>query len=148
MKAVQFAEHGRRDVLEYDEFDDPEIDRDEVLVDVKAAALNHLDVFTRMGLGALERLDLEMPHIPGSDAAGVVEAVGEDVARLEPGDRVAVAAGLACGHCEFCRDGEPTMCVDYQIIGEHVRGVHSEQAALHEDNLIPLPEDVDFVTAA
>jgi len=148
MKAVQFAEHGRRDVLEYDEFDDPEIDRDEVLVDVKAAALNHLDVFTRMGLGALERLDLEMPHIPGSDAAGVVEAVGDDVARFEPGDRVTVAAGLACGHCEFCRDGEPTMCTDYQIIGEHVRGVHSELAAVPADNLVPVPEGVDWEVAA
>ena len=148
MKAVQFSEHGRRDVLEYDDFDDPEIGRDEVLVDVKAAALNHLDIFTRMGLGALERLDLELPHIPGSDAAGVVEAVGDDVARFQPGDRVAVAAGLSCGHCEFCRDGEPTMCVDYQILGEHVRGVHSEQAAVPAENLVPVPEDVDWEIAA
>ncbi|MEF8787041.1 MAG: zinc-binding dehydrogenase [Haloarculaceae archaeon] len=148
MKAVQFAEHGRRDVLEYDDFDDPEIDRDEVLIDVKAGALNHLDVFTRMGLGALQRLDLEMPHIPGSDAAGVVEEVGEDVERLEPGDRVAVSAGLACGHCEFCRDGDPTICEEFQIIGEHVRGVHSELAAVPAENLVPVPEGVDWEIAA
>ena len=148
MKAVQFSEHGDRDVLTYDEFPDPEIDRDEVLVDVKAGALNHLDVFTRMGLGALARLDLEMPHIPGSDGAGVVSEVGEDVERFEPGDRVAVSAGLACGHCEFCRDGDPTLCTDYKIIGEHVRGVHSEQTAVPADNLVPVPDHVDWEIAA
>ncbi|MFC7133493.1 MULTISPECIES: zinc-binding dehydrogenase [Salinibaculum] len=148
MKAVQFPEHGGREVLEYGEFEDPEVDSDEVLVDVKAAALNHLDVFTRYGLGALSRLDLEMPHIPGSDAAGVVEEVGEDVARFEPGDRVAVSGGLACGHCEHCRDGDPTMCVDFKIIGEHVRGVQSEFTAVPAENLVPVPEHVDWEIAA
>ncbi len=148
MKAVQFSEHGRRDVLEYGEFPDPDIDRDEVLVDVKAAALNHLDVFTRMGLGALSRLDLEMPHIPGSDAAGVVEEVGEDVERFEPGDRVAVSAGLACGHCEHCRDGDPTMCVDFRILGEHTRGVHSELTAVPAENLVPVADGIDWEVAA
>ncbi|MHB9285417.1 zinc-binding dehydrogenase [Halobacteriales archaeon Cl-PHB] len=148
MKAVQFAEHGDRDVLEYSDFPDPEPDRDEVVFDVKAGALNHLDVWTRIGFGALGRLDLELPHIPGSDAAGVVSEVGEDVERFEPGDRVAVAAGLACGHCEFCRDGDPTMCENYQIIGEHTRGVHSEQAAVPADNLVPVPDGVDWEVAA
>jgi NADPH2:quinone reductase len=148
VKAVQFSEHGRRDVLEYDDFDEPEIDRSEVLVDVKAGALNHLDIFTRMGLGALNRLDLKMPHIPGSDAAGVVEEIGEDVERFDPGDRVAISAGLSCGHCEFCRDGDPTLCTDFQIIGEHVRGVHGEKTAVPSENLVPVPEDVDWETAA
>ena len=115
---------------------------------MKAAALNHLDVFTRMGLGALSRLELEMPHIPGSDAAGVVAEVGEDVERFEPGDGVAVSAGLSCGHCEHCRDGNPTICTEFQIIGEHVRGVHSEQAAVPAENLVPVPEGVDWETAA
>ncbi len=145
MKAVQFAEHGDRDVISYGDFPDPEPDRDEVLVDVKAGALNHLDIWTRRGLPGI---DLEMPHIPGSDGAGVVEAVGEDVRRFEPGDRVALSAGVNCGTCEFCRDGDPTLCVRYHIIGEHVRGVHSEQAAIPADNLVPVPEGVDWETAA
>ncbi len=148
MKAVQFPEHGGREVLEYGDFPDPEPDRDEVLVDVKAGALNHLDVWTRIGYGAQGKLDLELPHIPGSDAAGVVDSVGADVDRFEPGDRVAVAAGLACGHCEFCRDGDPTICENFQIIGEHTRGVHSEQTAVPADNLVPVPEGVDWETAA
>ncbi|MFC4357506.1 zinc-binding dehydrogenase [Halobium salinum] len=144
MQAVQFDEHGDRDVLEYGEFPDPEPDDDEVLVDVKAGALNHLDVWTRKGLPGI---DLDFPHIPGSDAAGVVEAVGDDVTRFEAGDHVAVSAGVSCGKCEFCRHGEEPMCVSFHILGEHVRGVHSELAAVPEDNLVPVPDHVDWEVA-
>jgi len=144
MQAVQFSEHGETDVIEYSEFPDPEPAADEVLIDVKAAALNHLDVWTRRGLPII---NLEFPHIPGSDAAGVVKEVGEDVKRFEPGDHAAVSAGVNCGRCEFCRDGDPTLCVNYHIIGEHVRGVHSEQAAVPADNLVPVPDHVDWEVA-
>ena len=144
MKAVQFAAHGDVDVIEYGEYPDPEVGRDEVLVEVKAAALNHLDLWTRRGLPGV---DLEMPHVPGSDAAGVVREVGADVSRFEPGDRVAVSAGVACGDCEFCRHGEQSMCVDYHIIGEHVPGVHAEAAAVPADNLVPVPDGVAWTVA-
>jgi NADPH:quinone reductase-like Zn-dependent oxidoreductase len=144
MKAVQFTEHGDRSVLSYDEFADPETSADEVLIDVKAAALNHLDIHTRRGLPGV---DLEMPHIPGSDAAGVVREVGENVTRFEEGDHVAVAAGRYCGECEFCRHGQESMCENYHILGEHVRGVHSELASVPEKNLVPVPNDVDWRTA-
>ncbi|MFB6126842.1 MAG: zinc-binding dehydrogenase [Halolamina sp.] len=144
MKAVQFAAHGDTDVIEYGEYPDPELGRDEVLVDVKAAALNHLDLWTRRGLPGI---DLEMPHVPGSDAAGVVREVGADIDRFEAGDRVAVSAGVSCGDCEFCRHGEQSMCVDYHIIGEHVRGVHSETAAVPADNLVTVPESVPWEVA-
>ncbi|MFB6354615.1 MAG: zinc-binding dehydrogenase [Halobacteriales archaeon] len=145
MQAVQFTDHGDTDVIEYGDFPDPVPAPDEVVVDVKAGALNHLDVWTRRGLPGF---DLELPHVPGSDAAGVVEAVGEAVTRFEPGDRVAVTAGVSCGECEFCRDGEEATCVDFAIIGEHTRGVHSELAAVPEDNLVAVPEGVDWQTAA
>ena len=145
MQAVQFSEHGDADVLEYGDFSDPEPDRGEVLVDVKAGALNHLDVHTRRGLPGV---DLEMPHIPGSDAAGVVEGAGGDVSRFEPGDRVAVTAGISCGECEFCRHGEHSLCERYHLLGEHVRGVHAERAVVPAANLVPVPEGVDWVTAA
>ncbi|MCY4731854.1 zinc-binding dehydrogenase [Natronomonas gomsonensis] len=144
MKAVFYDEHGSTDVLQYDEFPDPDIGPEEVLVDIKAGGLNHLDVWTRRGMPSPE----ELPHIPGSDGAGVVSEVGERVTRFEEGDRVVVDPGLYCGECEFCRKGEQSLCVDYKMIGEHVRGVHSEQAAVPEANLIELPEGVDFVTAA
>ena len=144
MKAVTFTDHGTTDVIEYGEVPAPEIGADDVLFDVKAGALNHLDVWVRRGLPTLE---LEMPHIPGSDAAGVVREVGSDVTRFEPGDRVALAAGVGCGTCEFCRDGDETLCETYHLIGEHVPGVHAEQAAVPADNLVPVPEHVDWVTA-
>ena len=144
MQAVQFGEHGDRDVIEYGEFDDPTPGRDEVLIDVKAGALNHLDVWTRKGLPGV---DLDMPHIPGSDAAGVVTEVGEGVTRFSEGDHVAVSAGVSCGECEFCRDGEESLCVRFHIIGEHVRGVHAEQAAVPADNLVPVPDHVDWEVA-
>ena len=144
MQAIYYDEHGSADVLEYGDFPDPEIGPEEVLVEIEAGGLNHLDVWTRKGMPSPE----EMPHVPGSDGAGVVGEVGERVTRFEEGDRVVVDPGLYCGECEFCRKGEQSMCVDYKMIGEHVRGVHSEFAAVPEGNLLELPEGVDFVTAA
>ena len=145
MQAVQFASHGDRDVIEYGEHPVPDVGRDEVRVDIAAGAVNHLDIWTRRGVPGL---DLSMPHIPGSDGAGVVQRVGEGVSRFEPGDRVAVSAGSSCGDCEFCRDGDPTLCVHFHLIGEHVRGVHAEQAVVPADNLVPVPDHVDWETAA
>jgi NADPH2:quinone reductase len=144
MKAVFYEEHGSSDVLQYDEFPDPTVGPEEVLVEVQAGGMNHLDVWTRKGMPSPE----SMPHVQGSDGAGVVSAVGDRVTRFEPGDRVVVEPGLYCGECEFCRDGEESLCIDYQMLGEHVRGVHSEYAAVPETNLLQLPPDVDFVTAA
>ncbi len=139
MDAVQITEHGDTDVIEYGEYPDPTIERDEVLVDVKVAALNHLDIWTRRGMPGI---DLEMPHIPGSDGAGVVEETGADVTRFSPGDRVALSAGVG-----DLRMDDPTLDPQYHIIGEHVTGIHSEYAAIPEDNLIPVPAGVDWTVA-
>lgn len=144
MKAVYYEEHGDTDVLQYGDLPDPEYGRDEVLVEVKAGGLNHLDVWTRKGMPSPGAF----PHIPGSDAAGVVSEVGDDVTRFEPGDHVAVSPATSCGECEFCRDGDTSLCQSFALIGEHMGGVHSEFAAVPEENLVPVPEDVDFVTAA
>jgi NADPH:quinone reductase-like Zn-dependent oxidoreductase len=145
MQAVQYLAHGDTDVIEYGDFPDPDVGSAEVLVDVKAGALNYLDVWTRQGLPGLE---LEMPHIPGCDGAGVVTEVGEDVSRFEVGDHVAMLAGVYCGECEFCRDGDYPLCVNYHLIGEHVRGIHGENAAIPAENLTPVPDHVDWATAA
>ncbi len=145
MKAVQFSGHGDRDVIEYGEHPDPEIGAHEVLVEIKAGALNHLDLWTRRGLPGL---DLTFPHVPGSDGAGVVREVGAHVQRFEPGDRVALLAGVSCGRCEFCRKGEDPLCDRYHIIGEHTSGVHAEYASIPEANLAPVPSHVDWSTAA
>ncbi|MBB6647210.1 zinc-binding dehydrogenase [Halobellus ruber] len=146
MKAVQFTAHGDRDVIEYSEVPMPEPGRDEALVDVKAAALNHLDVWTRRGLPGI---DLELPHTPGSDMAGIVEAVGEDVGRFEPGDRVALLAGVAGdgGDRTAPRRDDPTLSPGFHIIGEHTPGVHAEYAAVPASNLVPVPEGVEWEVA-
>jgi NADPH:quinone reductase-like Zn-dependent oxidoreductase len=145
MQATVFDGHGGTDVIDYREVAAPDVGRDEVLIDVKAGALNHLDVWTRRGM---PQLDLEMPHVPGSDGAGVVLETGTDVTRFEAGDRVAVSAGVYCGDCEFCRNGEYPLCTSFHVLGEHVPGVHSELAAVPEDNLVSVPEHVDWETAA
>ncbi|MFC4987983.1 zinc-binding dehydrogenase [Saliphagus infecundisoli] len=144
MQAVQFAGHGDTDVIEYGDYPDPEVGSDEVLVEIRAGALNHLDLWVRRGMPGI---DLEMPHVPGSDAAGVVREVGAEVSRFSAGDRAALSAGVSCGDCEFCRNGQYTLCTGFHIIGEHVRGVHSEYAAVPEANLIPVPEGVDWAIA-
>ncbi|MDL0122921.1 zinc-binding dehydrogenase [Halobacterium salinarum] len=145
MQAVTFDGHGGTGVIDYRTVPEPDLGADDVLVDVRAGALNHLDVWTRRGMPGI---DLSMPHVPGSDAAGVVSAVGASVTRFEPGDRVAVLAGVSCGQCEFCRHGEPALCASFRVLGEHVPGVHSERAAVPADNLIAVPEHVDWETAA
>ena len=144
MKAVKFTGTGGTDVIEYADVDRPEPGPEEVLVDVKAGALNHVDVWARRGLPGN---DLSFPHTPGCDGAGVVEAVGEDVEQFGSGDRVAVWPGVSCGTCEFCRRGEPSMCVEYALLGEHLPGVHAEYAAVPEENLVPVPDGVDWATA-
>ncbi|MDS0278669.1 zinc-binding dehydrogenase [Halomicroarcula sp. S1AR25-4] len=144
MNAIFYEETGSTDVLQYGEQPAPGIGSDEVLVEVKAAGLNHLDVWTRRGLPTPP----SFPHIPGSDAAGVVREVGDRVTRFEAGDRVAVYPSVYCGECEFCRRGDETRCDEFKIIGEHTRGVHSELTAVAEANLVSLPEGVDWETAA
>jgi len=145
MQAVQITEHGGREGLEYGKRPEPEPGREEVLVEIEAGALNHLDIWTRRGLPGVE---LDLPHVPGSDGAGTVRAVGSGVDRFAEGDRVALSAGVSCGRCEFCRAGDPTRCVNYHVIGEHVPGVHAEYAAMPAENLVAVPEGVDWVTAA
>ncbi|WP_227378125.1 zinc-binding dehydrogenase [Haladaptatus halobius] len=145
MQAVQFSKHGDKDVIEYGEFPTPEPGRREVLVDIKAGALNHLDIWTRKGLPGIE---LEMPHIPGSDAAGVIVETGADVSNFEKGDHVALLAGRSGHSKDHHRKGDSTFSPEFHIIGEHVRGVHAEYAALPEENLVSVPKSVKWEIAA
>ncbi len=104
MKAVIFRTHGGPEVLEYvTDFGEPVLGPMDVLVRVRACALNHLDLFVRQGMPTLK---LPLPHILGSDIAGEVAKTGDDVGDLEVGERVVVNPGLTCGECEFCIRGE------------------------------------------
>lgn len=145
MKALCFYEHGDVDVLTYDDVPRPEPAPEEVLVRVRATTLNHLDVFVRRGWPGLS---LPMPHWGGSDVAGEIAALGEDVSGWEIGQRVVVDPGITTSEDEFVRRGEHSLSPGYVILGEDVRGGHAEFVAVPADNLVALPEDWDFPEAA
>src|SRR5213079_1022459 len=145
MKAVIFSQHGRPEVLEYADVPDPSIKANEVLVEVKACALNHLDVWARQGLPGI---DIALPHILGNDIAGVVREVGELVSWARAGDEVMVQPGVSCGHCAECLAGHDNMCDEYDIIGYRRNGGYAELVAVPGANLIPKPEDLSWPEAA
>ncbi|MFW9787530.1 MAG: zinc-binding dehydrogenase [Candidatus Thorarchaeota archaeon] len=142
MKATVFHEHGPPDVLTYEDIPDPEVGPNQVLVDVKAVALNHLDLFVRQGIPGL---NLEMPHILGSDISGVVKEIGTSVeSSLEVGQKVVIDPGRSCGVCEYCIRGEESLCAKYGIIGEHYRGGYAAFFSAEARNVIPVPEYCEF----
>ncbi|HEX6938221.1 MAG TPA: zinc-binding dehydrogenase [Longimicrobiales bacterium] len=144
MKAAVFHENGGPDVIRIEDVPRPEPGPGEVLVEVKAAALNHLDLWVRRGLP----IETTMPHIGGSDVAGVVVELGAGVEGVAVGTRVAVNPALWCGRCEWCRAGEESMCVRFRILGEHTQGGFAEYVAVPAANLYPIPEGYPFETAA
>ena len=148
MKATVFHEHGPPDVLKYEDVPDPEVGPSHVLVDVKAVALNHLDLFVRGGIPGLK---LEMPHILGSDISGVIKEIGSDDSEaLQTGQKVIIDPGRSCGVCEYCVRGEESLCATYGIIGEHYRGGYADFISVNAQNVIPVPEHskLDFNQAA
>src|SRR6185436_16646420 len=145
MKAVVFRQHGGPEVLEYTDVPEPSIRANEVLVEVKACALNHLDVWTR---GGLPGIDIPLPHILGNDIAGVVREVGELVTWVKTGDEVMVQPGVSCGHCEACLSGQDNLCRDYDIIGYRRDGGYAEFVAVPGVNIIPKPAQLSWAEAA
>jgi len=147
MDAVVFAEHGGPEVLEHASVDVPEIGPEEMLVEVKACALNRLDVFVREGIPGA---DLPLPHVSGGDIAGVVAEVGERVTAVEPGDRVLVDPRITCGVCEYCRKGETNRCRDevHGNLGEEYWGGLAEYVAAPAANAIRMPDDAGFEETA
>ena len=146
MKAVLLPRYGGPEVLEYvEDRPQPVPGPDEVLLHVHAASLNHLDLTVRRGLPTLK---LTLPHVLGADVAGEVAQLGAGVTGFEPGDRVIANPGLTCGRCEFCLAGDDSLCPEYRILGEHVPGTYTEYVAVPARNLLPIPVDMDWVTAA
>jgi NADPH:quinone reductase-like Zn-dependent oxidoreductase len=145
MKAVRFHEHGGLDVLKYEDAPKPQIQANEVLVRVKACALNHLDLWMRGGVRAWK---LPMPHIVGSDIAGEVAQVGALVTNAKPGDRVLLAPGISCGQCEACWKGLDSACHSFTIFGVMLDGGYAEYVKSPAVNVIPIPGDLSFDEAA
>src|ERR1700683_310337 len=145
MKAIFYSEHGGPEVLLYGEAPTPEIDAYEVLVRVRACALNHLDLFLRRGLPGIE---IPLPHIPGSDIAGEVAKIGAKVKNVKVGERVMLQPGISCGQCEKCLAGEDNKCRHYTLFGQMVDGGCAEYVKAPAVNVVPLPEKMSFEEAA
>jgi NADPH:quinone reductase-like Zn-dependent oxidoreductase len=145
MKAIVFRQHGGPEVLEYTERPDPSINASEVLVEVMACALNHLDVWARAGLPGIQ---IPLPHILGNDIAGVVKEVGELVTWVKPGDEVMLHPGVSCGHCVECLAGRDNLCRDYDILGHRRDGGYAALVAAPGVNVIPKPKHLSWEEAA
>jgi NADPH:quinone reductase-like Zn-dependent oxidoreductase len=144
MRAAFFSEHGDPSVIRVGEQPTPAPGPGEVRLLVGAAALNHLDLWVRRGLP----IEISMPHIGGSDVAGVVDELGAGVSGVGVGDRVVADPSLACGECEWCRAGEEPLCAEYRILGEHTQGGFAEYVVVPAANLYPIPDDYPMETAA
>ena len=145
MKAIVLRAHGGPERLELAQLPDPAPRANEVRVKVKACALNHLDIWVREGWPGLR---LSFPHVPGSDVAGVVDAVGADVKDVELGTQALVSPGLSCGACPACLSGRDNLCRRYCILGEDVSGGYAELLCVPRQNLLPLPRGLSFEEAA
>ena len=145
MKAVVFDGHGGPEVLEYREVAEPRAGANEVLVEVRACALNHLDVWARRGLRGIE---IKLPHILGNDIAGVVREAGELVTWVRPGDEVMLQPGVSCGHCAECLRGQDNLCPEYDMLGYRRDGGYAELVAAPGVNVIPKPQGLSWEEAA
>jgi len=145
MKAVLFYEHGGIDVLQPADLPLPEPGVGQVLVRLKAAALNQLDIWVRRGWQGIR---LDYPHIPGADGAGVVAAIGPQVSRWVGGEAVVINPSLSCGHCEACLAGNDNRCREWRLLGESVRGTYAQYVIVPQESLLALPAGFPEVTAA
>src|SRR6266542_5283132 len=145
MHAVIFHQHGGPEVLQYAEVPDPEIKADEVLVEVRGCALNHLDIWVR---GGLPGITIPLPHILGNDIAGVVREVGAQATWVRPGDEVILQPGVSCGHCVECLRGQDNLCRDYDILGYRRAGGYAQLVSAPAVNVIPKPKNLSWDKAA
>jgi NADPH:quinone reductase-like Zn-dependent oxidoreductase len=145
MKAARIHSHGGPEVLVYEEAPEPRIKANEILLRVRACALNHLDLFVRNGIPGLK---IPMPHVLGSDIAGEVVQTGELCGRIAAGRRVLLSPGVSCRQCPQCMAGRDNFCRQYTLFGLGIDGGDAEYMAAPEYTAIPIPDDMTFEEAA
>jgi len=145
MKAARIHRHGGPEVLVYEDIPEPKLKATEVLLRVRACALNHLDLWVRRGIPGVE---IPLPHVLGSDIAGEVLETGELCERIRTGQRVLLSPGLSCRQCPQCLAGRDNRCRRYTMFGYGVPGGNLERLAAPEYTAIPIPDDLTFEEAA
>jgi NADPH:quinone reductase-like Zn-dependent oxidoreductase len=145
VKAAFFREHGGSEKILYDDYPDPVPGVGEVIVRVRACALNHVDLLLLDGRFPPPE---GLPHVNGCEITGTLEVVGPGVPGLERGALVIVFPGLSCGRCEYCLRGQRTVCVRYGYLGAHKDGGYAELVKAPAANILPLPEAITFEAGA
>lgn len=145
MKAVLFHEHGGPEKLLYEELPMPQIGPQDVLIRVKACALNHLDIWVRQGNPAYP---IPLPHVSGSDVSGIVEQIGAQVEGVSLGAGVVVSPGISCWKCEYCLAGRDNFCRTYGLLGAMTHGGYAEYVNVPFRNVLPMPANLTFEQAA
>jgi NADPH:quinone reductase-like Zn-dependent oxidoreductase len=145
VKAVVFHEFGGVDVLRVEDVPDPTPGPDEVLIDVTACALNHLDVDISEGTS---RFPVELPFILGIEVVGRIVELGPGVEGWQVGERVMPFLMSHCGHCLFCRTGRESLCTNAGFIGFSTSGGYAERLACSTNHLMRVPEELSDAEAA
>ena len=145
MKAIRFQQHGGPEVLKYADAPDPVVRPNEVLVRVRACALNHLDLWVRQGIPGVP---IPLPHIPGSDVAGEIAHIGGEVSTVRVGQKVVLAPGITCGKCTACLAGLDNRCRQFTNLGYMIDGGCAELVSAPEVNCLPFPENLSYEQAA
>jgi NADPH:quinone reductase-like Zn-dependent oxidoreductase len=145
LKAVRIHEYGGVDRLRYEDAEEPKVTAPtEAVVQLKAAALNHIDIWTRRGETGMA---IPFPHILGADGAGIVVEAGAE-SPVGVGETVCLYPPSGCGGCEFCVTGRDFMCVHLRVLGERVKGTYAEYVKLPARNCFPIPTGFSFEEAA
>ncbi len=145
MKALVFEKHGGPEVLQYTDAPKPTPGHNEVLVRVRACALNHLDLWVR---GGLPGVAIPLPHIPGSDIAGEIAEIGPGTTNVKVGQKVVLAPGVSCGKCAACVSGLDNRCREFSNLGYFLDGGCAEFVKAPEVNCLPYPENLSWEQAA
>jgi len=145
LKAIVFHQHGGPEVLKYEDAPNPAIRPNEVLVRIKACALNHLDLWVRQGL---PNVPIPLPHIPGSDVSGEIAQTGAEVTTARVGQKVVLIPGVTCGKCAACLSGQDNRCRQFTNLGYMIDGGCAEFVRAPEVNCLPYPENLSFEEAA
>jgi NADPH:quinone reductase-like Zn-dependent oxidoreductase len=146
LKAVRMHGHGGVDQLFFEDAEEPRFDgAAQAIVKLSAAALNHIDIWNRLGLTGVR---IAMPHILGADGAGVVIDVSPGVEHVRVGDRVCLYPPTGCGQCEFCLTDRDFMCFRLRVLGERWEGTYAQYVKVPAQNCFPIPTGYSFEEAA